>query len=58
MWKGKGDQLKIDVHKLNVDELQTYAITATEIRRKFKAKVDAIEEGKKGSDALAAEESK
>ena len=41
-----------------MDELKTYAITATEIRRKFKAKVDAIEEGKKGSDALAAEESK
>ena len=35
LWKGKFDELKISANKLSEDGLRSYAMLATEIRRKF-----------------------
>ena len=48
-WKGRNDELKLDLCKLAEDELQSYAMIATEIRQKLKAKAGFLEEVNKAS---------
>ena len=48
-WKGRNDELKLDQCKLVEDELRSYAVIATEIRQKLKAKAEFLAEENKVS---------
>ena len=52
LWKGRTEELTIDNYKLSEDELRLYGKTATEIRQRFKDKVDAVDGERKLDDAM------
>jgi len=57
-WKGKDGELKIDKHKLDEDQLRKYAIMATKVRQKFKAKIGSNEAKGENNKDSEVEESK
>ena len=58
LFKGKGNELKINENKLSHDQLYAYAKMATEIRRKFKDRADAARSNQGSNADVQGEESK